>query len=86
VAGLGRRKEDTAIVSAAVAFAKALDLEVMAEGIENQDQLDRLRELGCTTGQGFLFSPAVPPAELEAMLRKRRPSLLPKAPARKRRT
>jgi diguanylate cyclase (GGDEF)-like protein/PAS domain S-box-containing protein len=77
VAGLGRHKEDTAIVSAAVAFAKALGLEVMAEGIENRDQLERLRKLGCTRGQGFLFSPAVPPAELEAMLRARRPSLLP---------
>jgi len=84
VAGLGRRKEDTAIVSATVAFAKALDLEVMAEGIENFDQLELLRELGCTSGQGFLFSPGVPPAELEAMLRKRRPSLFPKAPAGKR--
>jgi diguanylate cyclase (GGDEF)-like protein/PAS domain S-box-containing protein len=77
VAGLGRRKEDTAIISAAVAFAKALDLEVMAEGIENRDQLELLRELGCTRVQGFLFSPAVPPAELEAMLRERRPSFLP---------
>ena len=85
VAGLGRRKEDTAIVSATVAFAKALDLEVMAEGIENRDQLELLRELGCTTGQGFLFSPAVPPAELAAMLRERRLSLLPTAPAARRR-
>jgi predicted signal transduction protein with EAL and GGDEF domain len=64
-------------VSATVAFAKALDLEVMAEGIENRDQLELLRELGCTSGQGFLFSPAVPPEDIEAMLRERRPFLLP---------
>jgi diguanylate cyclase (GGDEF)-like protein/PAS domain S-box-containing protein len=83
VAGLGRRKEDTAIVSAAIAFARALDLEVVAEGIENRDQLELLRELGCTSGQGFLFSPAVPPAELEAMLRERRPSLLPSPSSRR---
>jgi predicted signal transduction protein with EAL and GGDEF domain len=63
-------------VSAAIAFAKALDLAVVAEGIENRDQLELLRQLGCTTGQGYLFSPAVPPEELETMLRERGTSML----------
>jgi diguanylate cyclase (GGDEF)-like protein/PAS domain S-box-containing protein len=56
VAGLGRDREHTAIVKAAVAFAKALGLGITAEGIETDNQLARLIQLGCNRGQGFLFS------------------------------
>jgi diguanylate cyclase (GGDEF)-like protein/PAS domain S-box-containing protein len=72
VAGLGRRREDTAIVTAAAAFAKALDLSVVAEGIETVDQLERLRRLGCQSGQGFLISPPLTSEEIEAMLKSNR--------------
>ncbi len=60
VAGLGRAREDTAIVTATVSFASALGLVVTAEGVEEPDQLARLVALGCHRAQGFLFSPAVP--------------------------
>ena len=55
VAGLGRAGPDEAIVTASIAFAHALGLEVTAEGIETRAQLDRLAELGCERGQGYLI-------------------------------
>ena len=65
---LGRSREDTAIVTATLAFARALGLSVTAEGVETVDQLDRLRHLGCLQGQGFLFSRPVPAGDLPALL------------------
>lgn len=46
------RKEDQ-IIYAILSMANALDIEVLAEGIETREQLERLRQLGCQTGQGF---------------------------------
>jgi len=66
--GLGREREDTAIVTAAVAFAQALGLEVTGEGIESAEQLERLRELGCQLGQGYLFSRPADAPELTRRL------------------
>ena len=45
-----------AVVRAAVELGQALGMDVIAEGIESEDQLATLRELGCQLGQGFLFS------------------------------
>jgi diguanylate cyclase (GGDEF)-like protein/PAS domain S-box-containing protein len=56
IAGLGSSRTDTAIVTATLAFASALDLSVTAEGVETEAQLDRLRALGCQRGQGYLFA------------------------------
>jgi diguanylate cyclase (GGDEF)-like protein len=53
---LGQDREDTAIVAAIVAMAHALDLSVVAEGVETLEQLAQLRALDCELGQGFLFS------------------------------
>jgi EAL domain-containing protein (putative c-di-GMP-specific phosphodiesterase class I) len=47
---------DLAIVSAIIAMAKHLNIEVVAEGIEGWQQLAKLRELGCGLAQGFLFA------------------------------
>jgi EAL domain-containing protein (putative c-di-GMP-specific phosphodiesterase class I) len=47
---------DLAIVSAIVAMARHLHIEVVAEGIEGWPQLDKLRQLGCTYAQGYLFA------------------------------
>lgn len=46
------RKEDQ-IMYAIMSMAKALNIEVLAEGIETRDHFDRLQKLGCMTGQGF---------------------------------
>ncbi len=59
---------DAAIVSAIIAMAHSLDQTVVVEGLETPDQLAILRSLHCNEMQGFLFSAAVPAAELTAML------------------
>jgi diguanylate cyclase (GGDEF)-like protein/PAS domain S-box-containing protein len=74
VGGLGREREDTAIVTAAIAFGRALNVEVTGEGIETADQMSRLRELGCRLGQGFLFSRPVPANQMSKILNRPRVS------------
>jgi diguanylate cyclase (GGDEF)-like protein len=56
VANLCVSDEDHALVTAIIAMAKALDLKVIAEGIEDTEQLAALRALGCDFGQGYLFA------------------------------
>jgi diguanylate cyclase (GGDEF)-like protein/PAS domain S-box-containing protein len=68
VDGLGRRREHTAIVTAALAFADALGLDVVGEGIETDDQRSRLGDLGCHLGQGFLFSRPIDVEHLRELL------------------
>ncbi len=53
-------KNDEGIVRAIIEMAHSLDLEVVAEGVENIEVLNRLRELGCEYGQGYYWSPALP--------------------------
>lgn len=59
--GLGNDPDDTSIVQTIVSLATTLHLHVLAEGVENDTQLQALIELGCTYGQGFLWSPGVAP-------------------------
>jgi len=47
---------DNAIVKTIATLAQNLGMEVIAEGIETEEQYQRLKELGCEYGQGFLFS------------------------------
>jgi diguanylate cyclase (GGDEF)-like protein/PAS domain S-box-containing protein len=61
------------IVELIVFLANKLKLKVIAEGIESAKQLERLRELGCDQGQGFLFSQPVEAAEAERLLRQQTP-------------
>ncbi|MEO8104515.1 MAG: EAL domain-containing protein, partial [Betaproteobacteria bacterium] len=63
-------RDDTAIVSAVIALARALDMEVIAEGVETEAQRAMLAALGCDAYQGFLFSRALPAADFEALLRR----------------
>ena len=68
VDGLGMSKDDEAIVGAVINLAHTLDLRVIAEGVETEDQLEVLRDLGCDYAQGFLFSRPVPEADLAQAL------------------
>ena len=51
---------DLAIVGAIIAMARHLNIEVVAEGIEGWQQLEKLRQLGCNLAQGYLFAKPVP--------------------------
>ncbi len=59
----------TAIVKTILMLGENLGIEVVAEGIETQEQLDMLRDLGCRLGQGYLFSRPVPAKGVEKLLR-----------------
>lgn len=58
-----------AVVSATVELAAALNLEVVAEGVERREQAEVLRDLGVRRAQGYLFAPAVPVDTLADWLR-----------------
>ncbi len=60
---------DLAIVSAIIAIARHLHIEVIAEGIEAYQQVEILRRLGCSVGQGFLFARPMPADEILTLLR-----------------
>jgi diguanylate cyclase len=70
VRGVGNSAEDAAITSATIAMARKLGLRVVAEGVEEQVQMEFLRRHGCSEYQGFLFSPAVPPESFAEILRR----------------
>jgi EAL domain-containing protein (putative c-di-GMP-specific phosphodiesterase class I) len=58
-----------AIVTAIIALARALNLHLVAEGVENEAQVEFLRAHGCHAVQGFLFSRAVPSEEVPRLLK-----------------
>ncbi len=60
-------------------MAHSLDLRVVAEGVETREQLSFLRDHGCDSFQGHLFSPAVPGDFLAALLEQSLESLLSQA-------
>ncbi|MFT7723414.1 MAG: EAL domain-containing protein [Roseateles sp.] len=68
VRDLGITPQSSAVVTAIIALARALGLRVIAEGVETLRQMEVLHRLGCSLMQGFLFSKALPPDELECWL------------------
>ena len=62
--------DDAAIASAIVVMAQSLSLNVIAEGVENQEQLDFLTSRNCHYVQGNFFSRPLPAAELTRLLEK----------------
>jgi diguanylate cyclase (GGDEF)-like protein/PAS domain S-box-containing protein len=69
VQGIGAERGRAAFVRAIVELAEALDLTVVAEGIEEVGQAVALKRLGCRMGQGFHFAGPLPPDELESYVR-----------------
>lgn len=61
-------KGDNTIINTIVAMAKGLSLNVIAEGVETQAQLDYLREIECSEAQGFLFGKPLPPEIISQLL------------------
>ena len=69
VDGLGGPGDDSALAKAILDIGESLGMRVIAEGIERPEQLERLRELGCRYGQGFLLDHPMGEAEIVAELR-----------------
>jgi EAL domain-containing protein (putative c-di-GMP-specific phosphodiesterase class I) len=70
---LGEGAQAETFLRAIMSLAGALDLEVIAEGVENRSQLRHLQSLGCQMGQGFFLSWPLDAAQLEERLRIARP-------------
>jgi EAL domain-containing protein (putative c-di-GMP-specific phosphodiesterase class I) len=75
VAGIGRDREDEAIVDMILSLARALDLRVVAEGVETIEQLEQLRQLGCGLMQGFYFGRPMPADQVSNYLSQPQPVL-----------
>ena len=58
-----------AIVRTIIAMAQSLNLDVIAEGVETEEQQQLLLNKGCTHYQGYLFSKPVPIEQFEALLK-----------------
>lgn len=69
VMGLPGAQSDRAIVNAIVDLGHALQLKVVAEGVETAAQLALMQEMGCDHYQGFLFSAGLPAPEFDKLLR-----------------
>jgi len=67
IAGLGVDDQDTAIVRATIDLAHNLGLQVVAVGVETDEQLEILDLLGCERAQGYLFAPAGPPESIAGL-------------------
>lgn len=65
---LAEHPDDRAIAAAIVSLAFTLGLDVVAEGVETEQQLDALIGLGCTTAQGFLFHRPMPAQDFRVLL------------------
>jgi diguanylate cyclase (GGDEF)-like protein len=63
--GISKSQKDEAIIKAIVAMAKALEIQVLPEGVETSQQLEFLGTLGCNEFQGYLFSKPLPAHEIE---------------------
>jgi diguanylate cyclase (GGDEF)-like protein len=61
IAGLGEDADDTTIVETILSMAAGLHLDVVAEGVETEAQAAILEEMGCSQGQGYLWSRPLPP-------------------------
>lgn len=68
VRGIGTSPEDRAIISAVVAMAHKMGLKVIAEGVENDEQLNYLHACNCDEMQGYLFSEPVPAGDFEKLM------------------
>ena len=69
ITNLGIDVEADAVVKAIIKLARALNLSIIAEGVETAEQHDRLVAAGCSREQGFLYSKAVPASQICDMLK-----------------
>ena len=67
------KPESIALISSIMTLARSLNMDVIAEGVETESQLEALKREQCTVIQGYLFCPPVPPDEFEVFLLKNAP-------------
>jgi diguanylate cyclase (GGDEF)-like protein len=65
---LARKGDSLAIIKAIIGLGHSLGMEMVAEGVETEEQLNAVREQGCNEVQGFYFSPPMPPAAVQLLL------------------
>ncbi len=68
VQGVDEQGNDRSLVRTMIAMAQAMDLDVVAEGVETVEQLQSLRELKCWKAQGYLISRPVPPDAMRSTM------------------
>ncbi|AEG51123.1 diguanylate cyclase/phosphodiesterase with PAS/PAC sensor(s) [Sphingobium chlorophenolicum L-1] len=68
VSGVTAREGDAAIVSALITLGRALNMKVVAEGVEEADQSIKLKEMGCDYAQGFYFGRPTPSENIPALI------------------
>jgi diguanylate cyclase (GGDEF)-like protein/PAS domain S-box-containing protein len=68
IARLDSHAPELALITTIIKLGQSLGLEIVAEGIETEEQRRQLLILGCRRGQGYLFAPPMPAAKIEAML------------------
>ena len=69
---LSDEKSDAAITDAVIKLGQGLDLEVIAEGVESQEQIDALLAMDCDRAQGFFYSTPLPADEFVAWMSERK--------------
>lgn len=62
--------KDRKLVNASISMAKSLDLQIVAEGVETQEQFDLLKNMECDYAQGYHFAKALPADEIATMIKK----------------
>jgi len=70
ISGFEDTRENDQIVQSIISLARSLGITVIAEGVENREQLDRLRALNCDKAQGFMFSRPVDNRRAMELIRK----------------
>ena len=74
VESIHRPGVDAIIARSIITLGQALDIPLVAEGVETTEQLHVLRELGCHLGQGYLFSQPIPADQVHTFLEQARPA------------
>ncbi|WP_305044701.1 putative bifunctional diguanylate cyclase/phosphodiesterase [Geoalkalibacter sp.] len=73
VRDINRDSNDEAIATSIIALGRSMNMQVIAEGVESEDQAELLLSKGCHQAQGYLFSAAVPAARIEPYLLRHQP-------------
>jgi EAL domain-containing protein (putative c-di-GMP-specific phosphodiesterase class I) len=74
VTGIENDRHNRAFVLATVTVAHALDLQVVAEGVETAGELAKLRSLRCDLGQGYYFAHPLPAKAVPSLLAQKQPT------------